>query len=137
MNIILEALQAARATAMEQAWKARIPECGEFAAIAQNLDFVCAALSQLEPVAIIEETWPEKGSGWIGSTPPVGTKLYTSPIGESPSYTNKGTKYMPVPDMPVLDQIQTICSDNSRGDTEILAEIRAIAAKYTINIKKV
>jgi hypothetical protein len=31
---------------MEQTLKARIPECGEFAAIAQDLDFVVAALRE-------------------------------------------------------------------------------------------
>jgi hypothetical protein len=42
----LEALIRAHQTAMEQTLKARIPECGEFAAIAQDLDFVVAALRE-------------------------------------------------------------------------------------------
>lgn len=42
----LEALGRARQTAMEQAAKARIPECAEFAGIAQDLDFVVAALRE-------------------------------------------------------------------------------------------
>ena len=40
----LEALSRAHQTAMEQTLKARIPECAEFAGIAQDLDFVAAAL---------------------------------------------------------------------------------------------
>ena len=40
----LEALERAHRTAMEQTLKARIPECAEFAGIAQDLDFVVAAL---------------------------------------------------------------------------------------------
>ena len=43
---VLEALIRAHQTAMEQTLKARIPECGEFAAIAQDLDFVVAALRE-------------------------------------------------------------------------------------------
>ena len=42
----LEALERAHRTAMEQTLKARIPECGEFAEIAQDLDFVVAALRE-------------------------------------------------------------------------------------------
>ena len=42
----LEALERAHRTAMEQTLKARIPECGEFAGIAQDLDFVVAALRE-------------------------------------------------------------------------------------------
>lgn len=42
----LEALSRARQTAMEQTLKARIPECAEFAGIAQDLDFVVAALRE-------------------------------------------------------------------------------------------
>ena len=41
-----EALSRAHQTAMEQTLKARIPECGEFAGIAQDLDFVVAALRE-------------------------------------------------------------------------------------------
>lgn len=41
---VLEVLGSAHQTAMEQAMKARIPECGEFAGIAQDLDFVVATL---------------------------------------------------------------------------------------------
>lgn len=40
----LEVLGRAHQTAMEQTLKARIPECAEFAGIAQDLDFVVAAL---------------------------------------------------------------------------------------------
>ena len=43
---VLEVLSRAHHTAMEQALKARIPECGEFAGIAQDLDFVVAALRE-------------------------------------------------------------------------------------------
>lgn len=42
----LEALSCALQTAMEQSMKARIPECGEFSRIAQDLDFVVAALRE-------------------------------------------------------------------------------------------
>ena len=42
----LEALERAHRTAMEQTLKARIPECAEFAGIAQDLDFVVAALRE-------------------------------------------------------------------------------------------
>jgi len=43
---VLEVLSRARQTAMEQTLKARIPECGEFSGIAQDLDFVVAALRE-------------------------------------------------------------------------------------------
>lgn len=42
----LEALERAYRTAMEQTLKARIPECAEFAGIAQDLDFVVTALRE-------------------------------------------------------------------------------------------
>ena len=42
----LEVLSRARQAAMVQTLKARIPECGEFAGIAQDLDFVVAALRE-------------------------------------------------------------------------------------------
>lgn len=42
----LEVLERARQTAMEQTLKARIPECGEFAGIAQDLGFIVAALRE-------------------------------------------------------------------------------------------
>lgn len=42
----LEALSRALQTAMEQTLKARIPECAEFAGIAQDLDFFVAALRE-------------------------------------------------------------------------------------------
>lgn len=42
----LEALSRAHQTAMEQTLKARIPECAEFAGIAQDLDFVVATLRE-------------------------------------------------------------------------------------------
>lgn len=42
----LEALGRAHQKAMEQTLKARIPECAEFAGIAQDLDFVIAALRE-------------------------------------------------------------------------------------------
>ncbi len=42
----LEALGRAHQTAMEQTLKARIPECAAFAGIAQDLDFVVAALRE-------------------------------------------------------------------------------------------
>lgn len=43
---VLEVLGRAHHVAMEQTMKARIPECGEFAGIAQDLDFVVAALRE-------------------------------------------------------------------------------------------
>lgn len=42
----LEALSRAHQTAMVQALKAWVPECAEFAGIAQDLDFVVAALRE-------------------------------------------------------------------------------------------
>ena len=44
--LLRQALSRAHQTAMEQTLKARIPECGEFAGIAQDLDFVVAALRE-------------------------------------------------------------------------------------------
>ena len=41
---VLEVLSRTHQTAMEQAMKARVPECAEFAEIFQDLDFVVAAL---------------------------------------------------------------------------------------------
>lgn len=46
MRQVLEVLSRAHRVAMEQTLKARIPECGEFAGIAQDLDFVVAALRE-------------------------------------------------------------------------------------------
>src|SRR5690606_9431305 len=43
---VLEALSRAHQTAMKQTLKARIPECAEFAGIAQDLDFVVTALRE-------------------------------------------------------------------------------------------
>lgn len=37
----IKALTQARSTAMQMAAEGRIPECGDFAAIAQNLDWLC------------------------------------------------------------------------------------------------
>jgi len=53
----LEALERALETSMRQALKARIPECGEFAGIAQDVDWAATALrtaleQQAEPVAM-------------------------------------------------------------------------------------
>ncbi|MFN3377764.1 MAG: hypothetical protein ACK40S_14610 [Burkholderiaceae bacterium] len=45
-RMALEALSRAHQTAMEQTLKARIPECAEFAGIAQDLDFVVAVLRE-------------------------------------------------------------------------------------------
>ena len=42
----LKVLGRAHQTAMEQTLKARVPECAEFAGIAQDLDFVVAALRE-------------------------------------------------------------------------------------------
>lgn len=42
----LEVLSRTHQTAMEQAMKARVPECAEFAEIFQDLDFVVAALRE-------------------------------------------------------------------------------------------
>ena len=42
----LEALSRAHQTAMEQTLRARVPECSAFAGIAQDLDFVVAALRE-------------------------------------------------------------------------------------------
>ena len=39
-----KALMQARRTAMLMTCKARVPECGEFAAIAQDLDWLCESL---------------------------------------------------------------------------------------------
>ena len=44
LKLALEALERANNTAMIFALKARIPECGEFAAIAQDLDWAITAL---------------------------------------------------------------------------------------------
>ena len=44
--LLRQALGRAHQTAMEQTLKARIPECAEFAGIAQDLDFVVAALRE-------------------------------------------------------------------------------------------
>lgn len=46
MRQVIKILNSAHQTAMEQTLKARIPECGEFAGIAQDLDFVVAALRE-------------------------------------------------------------------------------------------
>lgn len=43
---VLEVLGRAHHVAMKQTLKARIPECAEFAGIAQDLDFVVAALRE-------------------------------------------------------------------------------------------
>jgi hypothetical protein len=43
---VLEALDRALQTAMEQTIKARIPECAEFAGIAQDLGFVINTLQE-------------------------------------------------------------------------------------------
>ena len=59
----LEALERANNTAMIFALKARIPECGEFAAIAQDLDWAITALrtrlsdgANLSPTANLTKT---------------------------------------------------------------------------------
>jgi len=44
--LLRQALGRAHQTAMEQTLKARTPECAEFAGIAQDLDFVVAALRE-------------------------------------------------------------------------------------------
>lgn len=43
---VLEVLSSTHQTAMEQAMKARVPECAEFAEIFQDLDFVVATLRE-------------------------------------------------------------------------------------------
>ena len=40
----IKALMQAHRTAMLMACKARVPECGDFATIAQNLDWLCESL---------------------------------------------------------------------------------------------
>ena len=47
---IVDALDTARRTAMINVMAARIPECGTFAAIAQNLDWAVAMLKAMQPV---------------------------------------------------------------------------------------
>ena len=42
----LEVLSRAHQTAMEQTIRARVPECSAFAGVAQDLDFVVAALRE-------------------------------------------------------------------------------------------
>jgi hypothetical protein len=44
----IETLKRARDTAMEQSAKARIPECGHFAAIAQDLDWLVSNVDQID-----------------------------------------------------------------------------------------
>jgi hypothetical protein len=51
----LDALFRAHQTAMEQTLKARIPECAAFAGIAQDLDFVVAALRERLDEVMYEE----------------------------------------------------------------------------------
>lgn len=63
MTQALEALTRARNTAMQQTLTARIPECGEFAGIAQDLDFAITALAQ------------EQGWRTIDSAPMDGRKI--------------------------------------------------------------
>ena len=41
----IKTLMQARRTAMLMTCKARVPECGEFAAIAQDLDWLCESLA--------------------------------------------------------------------------------------------
>ncbi len=43
---VMEVLSRAHQAAMVQTLKARVPECGKFAEIAQDLDFVVAALRE-------------------------------------------------------------------------------------------
>mgnify|MGYP001420587854 CR=1 FL=1 len=43
---VLEVLSRTHQTAMEQAMKARVPECAEFAEIFQDLDYVVATLRE-------------------------------------------------------------------------------------------
>ena len=46
MRQALEVLSRAHQTAMEQTLRARVPECSAFAGVAQDLDFVVAALRE-------------------------------------------------------------------------------------------
>ena len=63
----LDALERALETSMRQALKARIPECGEFAGIAQDVDWAATALTaaleqqQAEPVAWIVDGGKKNG----------------------------------------------------------------------------
>ena len=54
---ILRALTDARDLAMAQCVKARIPECGEFAAIAQNLDWAITELTKPKTKTIDKFKW--------------------------------------------------------------------------------
>ena len=62
MKLALEALERANQTAMLFSLKARVPECGEFAGIAQDLDWAVETLRQAleqpeqEPVAKVDIT---------------------------------------------------------------------------------
>ncbi len=47
--VFLEALKRARDTAMKYTLVARIPECGHFGGIAQDLDYVYAAIAEVKP----------------------------------------------------------------------------------------
>jgi len=49
LDEIISALRRARNTAMEQTVRARIPECGNFGAIAQDLDFLMDEILQAAP----------------------------------------------------------------------------------------
>ena len=44
IEVLREPLMAARSLAMKNTMAARIPECGDFGAIAQDLDYVCSQL---------------------------------------------------------------------------------------------
>ena len=89
-QMALDALERALETSMRQALKARIPECGEFAGIAQDVDWAATALrtaleqQQAEPVAWMvvndageDELWWHNGSG-------NGKPLYTTPPQRKP-----------------------------------------------------
>lgn len=70
---MLGELRRARRVAMEWAMKARIPECAEFAGIAQDLDFVLTAMDDLaahtDPNVcygdgFYDGYWKGRGEGW-------------------------------------------------------------------------
>ena len=79
---IVDALETARTTAMDNVMAARIPECGDFAAIAQNLDWSVATLKAMKPVEHIAELmWDEeKQKSYMQCMMPIGLLLEGSKL---------------------------------------------------------
>ena len=67
---IVDALEIARTTAMDNVMAARIPECGDFAAIAQNLDWSVATLKAMKPVTPTCYGWRGKDGAVRDCTAP-------------------------------------------------------------------